>query len=107
MIELFQKRCFLSVEKELNLVKKYLNEGFIEPLPSGFLKSFLLENSKFIRSKLAILYLKSQNLEINDDIYKILSAGEIIHSASLLHDDVIDDADIRRGRCSINKKFSP
>lgn len=107
MIELLQKRCFLSVEKELNLVKKYLNEGFIEPLPSGFLKSFLLEDSKFIRSKLAILYLKSQNLEINDDIYKILSAGEIIHSASLLHDDVIDDADTRRGRCSINKKFSP
>lgn len=97
----------MSVKKELNFVKKYLNEGFIEPLPSGILKSFLLENSKFIRSKLAILYLKSQNVEINDDIYKILSAGEIIHSASLLHDDVVDDADFRRGKCTINKEFSP
>ena len=31
--------------------------------------------------------------------------SEMIHTASLVHDDVIDAADTRRGKISINKMF--
>ena len=32
---------------------------------------------------------------------------EMWHTSSLLHDDVIDHAETRRGKESINKRFSP
>ena len=36
-----------------------------------------------------------------------MAAGEIIHNASLLHDDVIDNAKTRRGETTIGEVFSP
>lgn len=99
-------RSMKLVQKELEIVKKRLIKNFIDPFPDESLKSFLSNGSKLIRSTLAILYLKSQNDLINDNVYKILSAGELIHNASLLHDDVIDDAEFRRGNFTINQKYS-
>ena len=37
------------------------------------------------------------------DHYQLASLVEFIHTASLLHDDVVDDADIRRGRRTARK----
>jgi len=42
---------------------------------------------------------------LSDDAYKLAAIVELIHAASLLHDDVIDDALIRRGKDSINAVF--
>lgn len=70
------------------------------------LKSFLKAPSKRIRSIFAILYLKSNECEITDDIIALLTAGELIHNSSLLHDDVIDEAELRREEKTISKKFS-
>ncbi|MFK5881948.1 MAG: polyprenyl synthetase family protein [Sulfurospirillum sp.] len=42
---------------------------------------------------------------LNDDAYKLAAIVELIHAASLLHDDVIDDALTRRGKDSINALF--
>lgn len=41
----------------------------------------------------------------NDKALKLAAIVELIHAASLLHDDVIDDADTRRGQCSINAEY--
>jgi len=41
----------------------------------------------------------------SDDTYKLAAIVELIHAASLLHDDVIDDALTRRGEDSINALF--
>ena len=93
------------LEEEIINLKKKLEKDFIDPIEKDILKHFILNGSKFIRSSLSILYLKSQNIEITEDIYKILVAGELIHSASLLHDDVIDNAETRRGKSTIAKTF--
>ena len=42
---------------------------------------------------------------LSDDAYKLAAIVELIHAASLLHDDVIDDALTRRGKESINAIF--
>lgn len=40
-----------------------------------------------------------------DDIVDVATALELIHSASLLHDDIIDEAETRRGRASALRRF--
>ena len=69
--------------------------------------NFLKLPSKRIRSVLALLYLKANNAGINDEIITVLTVGELIHNASLIHDDIIDSADMRRNSQSLNKKFNP
>jgi octaprenyl-diphosphate synthase len=39
---------------------------------------------------------------INDSTYRAATLIEILHTATLVHDDVVDDADTRRGLASIN-----
>jgi heptaprenyl diphosphate synthase len=42
---------------------------------------------------------------INDDVVTAAAAVELTHLASLYHDDVMDDADVRRGTPSANAKY--
>ncbi|EAK0445820.1 polyprenyl synthetase family protein [Campylobacter lari] len=59
-----------------------------------------LQGGKKLRSKL-LLKIAGEN----DISYKICAIIELIHAASLLHDDVIDEAKLRRGVKSINAQF--
>lgn len=95
------------IKKEIELVKKHISESFKTQILNDDIKNFVLNGSKFIRSKLAILYFKSLDIEITPEIYNVLAATEIIHSASLLHDDIIDDALIRRGNATLGAIYSP
>jgi len=94
------------LEFDLGKIRNCLRKDFQDPFCNGELQEFLCGNSKFIRSKLALLYFKAQNFTLNDDIYKILAIGEIIHNSSLLHDDVLDNADTRRGKETFSKIFN-
>ena len=58
-----------------------------------------LESGKMLRSKLILSIVE------NDLAYKLCAIVELIQSASLLHDDVIDESLLRRGRSSINAIF--
>ena len=94
------------IKRELDSVKKELINGFNDPIPNEILTDFLVNGSKFVRSTLAICYLKALGCEITDRIIKLIAVGELIHSASLLHDDVIDSASNRRGKSTISNQFS-
>ena len=59
-----------------------------------------ISSGKKLRSKL-ILKIAGEN-QIS---FKLCAVIELIHLASLLHDDVIDDSTIRRGKPSINALF--
>eukprot|EP00922_Rhytidocystis_sp_ex-Travisia-forbesii_P005435 GHVS01007937.1.p1 GENE.GHVS01007937.1~~GHVS01007937.1.p1 ORF type:complete len:503 (+),score=84.42 GHVS01007937.1:86-1594(+) len=37
---------------------------------------------------------------------KMIEVAEMIHTASMLHDDVLDEAEVRRGRLAAHKRFS-
>ena len=60
----------------------------------------LLSEGKMLRSKLIL-----KIAGISDESIKLCAVVEMIQSASLLHDDVIDEADTRRGKPSINALF--
>ena len=40
--------------------------------------------------------------EVNESTYTAASLIELLHTATLVHDDVVDDSNIRRGFFSIN-----
>ena len=79
-------------------------QGSIEDF-SPILNFFLNSQGKKIRPALGILFSKGLgNFTEKQNIF--LQAVELIHNATLFHDDVIDGADERRNNESLNKKFS-
>jgi len=62
----------------------------------------LLGGGKRLRPLFFILSCQLCNYH-EKDIYTISAIFECLHAASLLHDDVLDNASIRRGRSSANK----
>ena len=68
--------------------------------------SFLAESvGKMMRPMLVLLVAKSAG-GINNKTFSAAAAVEMLHTASLLHDDVIDESDKRRGRPSLNVRFN-
>ena len=94
------------IEFELNNVKRNIIEGVVELLPNDSITKFLNGSGKMIRSKIALLYFLAQEQILNNEIFQILSAVEILHNASLLHDDVIDEALLRRGKTTIANEYT-
>ncbi len=76
-----------------------------EPLKSK-LKDFLSQPSKHIRALVSFLYLRAKGYEVTDKQILYQSAIELVHNASLLHDDVIDGDKIRRNSQTLNSIFS-
>ena len=96
------------IEDELNAVNEQLSNIYIDnKIILQSLKSFLTGGSKRIRTTVTALYLKSNELEVSADSIKIMTAAELIHNASLLHDDVIDRTKLRRGKSTLAEEFSP
>ena len=60
---------------------------------------------KMMRPMLVMLVAKAVG-KVNDRTFAAASAMEMLHTASLLHDDVIDESDKRRGRNSLNVMFN-
>ena len=75
-----------------------------EPLKFS-LRKFLLAPAKRIRPLLAILYIKALGEELNQKQLEYLTVVEMVHNASLIHDDIIDESNIRRGKETINADF--
>lgn len=60
---------------------------------------------KFIRAISVIACAQNNNGFIHPDAIKLATSIELMHLATLVHDDVIDDADLRRGELTLQKKF--
>ena len=61
-------------------------------------------DGKKIRPTLLLLTAKALG-EVNDMTYHAAVTIELLHTATLIHDDVVDDANMRRGQPSLNSLF--
>jgi geranylgeranyl pyrophosphate synthase len=61
---------------------------------------------KRIRASLAVLAARLGDSYSFEGVLHAATAVELIHAASLVHDDLIDDADQRRGRTTIHTKWN-
>ena len=91
----------LAMQEDLQALvnKKQIATDLLEVL-----EHVLLNGGKRIRPLLCILTARLCSTP-GKEIYSLAIAFEYLHVATLLHDDVIDHADTRRGRPAANKLF--
>ncbi len=95
-------------------IKKYLNDELIVfektfnqavesnvSLLDKIMKYIVKTKGKQLRPMFVILSAKIFG-DTNDTSYRAASLIELLHTATLVHDDVVDDSDMRRGFFSIN-----
>jgi len=92
---------------EFDLFKAYYNNLFVsQDVYTQEILDFVKSSSgKRLRPILVLLVAKACS-RIDEKIFSLASAFEILHTGSLIHDDVVDESEIRRGRPSVNSRFS-
>jgi geranylgeranyl pyrophosphate synthase len=79
------------------MIKRYFPEVYEEA-------SYAIQGGKLIRGSLSLLIARI----LSSDIEKVLPIAfsiELMHAASLIHDDIADESESRRGRQSFWKKY--
>lgn len=91
------------IEKEMAGFEAYFNKTMRSEIPllNIILNYILRRKGKQMRPLLVFLTAKL-NGTIGESTYVAATFIELLHTASLVHDDVVDDADERRGALSIN-----
>lgn len=97
---------FKEIHSDLKLVEKELNKYVVaeEPLLTQASGHLLKAGGKRIRPAFALLAGKFYNYDF-EKLLPLTVALEIIHMASLVHDDVVDASMVRRGRPTVKAKW--
>ena len=96
-----------GVAKELALVEARIRESIVseEPLLHDIAQYVIEAGGKRIRPMVTLLAFQALGgVDIGQAI-DLAAALEMIHSATLIHDDINDGGDMRRGRLAAYKKF--
>jgi len=94
------------VRPELEQVEKRFRAQLISPVPAVTSIGQYLQVSGGKRLRPALLLLAAKAFgEATPMAIRLGAVVEMIHTATLVHDDVIDGADLRRGRPSTNSRW--
>ena len=91
------------ITQELDLFETKFREAMKSnvPLLDTIMTYIVKRKGKQVRPMFVFFSAKLFN-GINDSTYRAASLVELLHTATLVHDDVVDDSDERRGFFSIN-----
>ena len=91
------------IAKELELFEQHFKDAVKSrvSLLDRIMQYIVKRKGKQMRPMFVLLSAKLHG-EINDASYRAASLVELLHTATLVHDDVVDDATERRGMFSIN-----
>lgn len=76
------------------------------PLLNQVTEHIMQKSGKMMRPMLVLLTAKLLGGKVSEATYHAAVSLELLHNASLLHDDVVDDSDERRGQKSVNALFN-
>lgn len=105
------KEIYRPIEKELFDVNELLRKSLLSTKHKSILKisNYLLDvEGKRLRPALVLFSAKASQGKSSINHHAMIStaaAVELIHIASLIHDDVIDRANLRHNKPTINSKF--
>lgn len=94
------------VSREVPAINRYLESATetLNPMVQPVVRHVLLAGGKRLRPLLTILTARAMGYR-DDDVYPLACSLEFLHSATLLHDDILDGAKLRRGRESAHVRF--
>lgn len=100
------KMMYSFLNADLNMIENALEKAIQaeSPLLHEASLHLLQAGGKRLRPVFVLLSAKFGNYQI-EKVKDAAVALELIHMASLVHDDVIDDAEIRRGQATIKAKY--
>jgi geranylgeranyl pyrophosphate synthase len=87
------------------VIRENLNESLLSKLGEGDIEEFY--RGKFLRSRFGLYLLAGAGIEFSEDMAHCFAGVELVHSASLIHDDMIDSGEIRRGKPSWWRRLGP
>lgn len=96
-----------TIQKSIAVELKKLNDHIASrlattnPLMDAVITNYLRTKGKQIRPIIVMLCAKMFG-EINDNVIAAAASVELLHNASLIHDDVVDNSSMRRGAPTIN-----
>lgn len=88
-----------AMRTDIGSMKGHLDDLLMEVLGYG-----LFNGGKRFRPLLAIFAARLCG-KTDPDVYQLAIAFEYLHMATLFHDDVIDNADLRRGRPTVSRAY--
>jgi geranylgeranyl diphosphate synthase type II len=94
-------------ESERKKINKILSDAFKKRQPASLYEpgSYILNSGgKRLRSLLVLLSANTVGGEFRK-VYNAAAAVEMLHNFTLVHDDIMDNADKRRGRLTLHKKY--
>ncbi|MCH7836570.1 MAG: polyprenyl synthetase family protein, partial [Chloroflexi bacterium] len=93
------------VQEDLALVEATFDSlKQVDYAPLAEMLKTVLVGGKLMRPALTLLAGRIGNYNL-DLLVPLAASVELLHTASLVHDDVIDNADTRRGRPTANSTF--
>ena len=104
---IFTKTRIVTMEIYRNAFLKYLSEQQIEKEPDNLytpIDYIMGLGGKRIRPVLVLMSCDLFGGEFNDAMEAALSV-EMFHNFTLIHDDIMDKADVRRGHQTVHKKW--
>ena len=92
------------IEKEYKKFDKYFTDSMLTDvkLINSVVRYVAKRKGKRFRPRLCLLSAKLCG-EINENTYRASALIEMIHVATLIHDDIVDEADMRRGWPSVGR----
>ena len=94
------------INKELKQVNNLIKKDIIKERTVSKLYKYIFRSSgKQLRAKLSLIS-SSSDKKIRLRRYKLAAVIELLHTATLVHDDVVDESEIRRGIKSVNNIWS-
>ena len=94
------------INKELKQVNNLIKKDIIKERTVSKLYKYIFRSSgKQLRAKLNLIS-SSSDKKIRLRRYKLAAVIELLHTATLVHDDVVDESEIRRGTKSVNNIWS-
>lgn len=92
-----------DLERLQKIIKQSLSSN--SPLLNEIVDKYLETKGKQIRPIIVVLSAKFFGAEVSDGVLCGAASVELLHNASLIHDDVIDETKQRRGHDTINNTW--